>query len=312
VDRGLHRHARQYNTARRELCTGREKRTMRTMRMAGRCLLLMCISVAAQKKVLTNQDVIAMVKAGFDDSTIVLALQANPHDFDLSVPGVIALKKANVSDTVLLAMIRTSRSGGAPGASPAPDTSVAPAANAPTTPWRGPAVFQPFPMDFSAESFATIGAQAPVLEAKVFAGNGRLRFERTGTIAKITIIDPLKPEAYVQSPGKTPEVTSVFQGVRGSPAMMPGISMYLLPADPQNPCQNWTAVECKAMGTETVDGRATTKWDLAHHFEDVTWHSTVWVDVRLHVVSKRQYEENVFQMRNIVEGPQPANLFQMQ
>ena len=287
---------------------------MRKMWIVTCCLLLTLVSgvAAQQKKALTNQDVITMVKSGFEDRIIVLAIQANPDDFDLSVQGLIALKNANVSETVIREMIDKVGARRAKVAAPAPDNSVVPPANVPATSWRGPALFRPFPRDFSAESFATVGAQAAISEGRVFVGNGRLRLESTGNSAKTMIIDPLKPMAYVQSPGKAPEVNTVFQGVRGSPAMTPGISMYLLPVDPQNPCQNWNTVECTAMGTETVDRRTTTKWDLTHHFEDVTWHSTIWVDVRLHVVSKRQYKENVFQMRNIVEGPQPANLFEVQ
>jgi hypothetical protein len=120
-----------------------------------------------------------------------------------------------------------------------------------------------------------------------------------------------QPVAYVVLPGKAAEVKTVFQGVRGAPAMTPGISMYLLPADPQNPCENWETVECAGMGMETIAGRATTKWDLTHRFEDATWHSHVWVDVRLHVVTKRQFKGNIFQLRNIVEGPQAMSLFEV-
>jgi hypothetical protein len=280
------------------------------MRIVACCLLLTLWNgvTAQQKKSLTNQDVIAMLTAGLDEQTVLMAIQANPDDFDLSVPGLIALKNANVSGAIMRAMVDKAgkRSGNTATAAPiradAPPKSTAPA-------WKGPAVFRPFPIDFSAESFATIGGKPAVSEGKVNVGSGRLRFESTAE-ASTTIVDPLKPVAYVSLPGKAAEMKTV-QGVRGSPAMMPGVSMFFLPADPQNPCQNWDAVACTATGTDTVDGRATTKWVLTHRFEDTTWHSTIWVDLRLHFVSKRQYKQNVFELRNISEGPQSASLFEV-
>ncbi len=268
---------------------------------------------AQQTKALKNQDVVAMVKAGLDQPTIIMAIQANPEDFDLTVPGLIELKKANVSDTLLRAMADRRSNRNAANAPPAaPSTTNAPAPHPSVARRSGPAVFRAFPIDFSAESFAKIGATAPtVSEGKVLVGKGRLRLE-SAKDQSATIVDPLRPVAYVVLPGKAAEVKTVFQGVRGSPAMTAGVSKYLLPADPQNPCENWETVECTEMGTETIDGRATTKWDLTHRFEDATWHSYVWVDVRLHVVSKRQFMENVFQLRDVVEGQQAASLFEVQ
>ena len=123
------------------------------------------------------------------------------------------------------------------------------------------------------------------------------------------IIDPLKPVAYVLSRGKAAKIKTVFQGVRESPEMTDAISVFLLPADSQDPSENWVSFECKAVGPETIEGRSTTKWDLTHRFEEQTWHTYIWVDLRLHVVSKRQFMENTFELRNIVEAPQPAGLF---
>lgn len=286
---------------------------IRKMRIAACCLLItMWTGVTAQQtKPLRNQDVVAMVKAGLDDPTILMAIQANQEQFDLSVPGLIELKSANVSETIIRAMADKRGSKNAANApTSAPSTGNVPATAVPAANrMRGPAVFRPFPIDFSAESFAKIGANAPtVSDGKMFVGGGRLRLE-SAQQNSATIVDPLKPAGYLLVPGKPAEVKTVFQGVRGSPALVPGLSKYLLPADPKNACENWETVECIEMGTETIDGRATTKWDLTHRFQDATWHSYIWVDVRLHVVSKREFMENVFQLRNIVEGPQAASLF---
>lgn len=271
-----------------------------------------CATCRAQEsKPLTNEDVLTMLKGGLDDSTVLMAIQAQSNVFDVSVPALIDLKKQNVSETLIRAMVAAAAGKKSPA--PAPAAAAGTSSPAPPAPMKKkPPEFRGFPVDFSAESFATLGASAvPVSEGKLFVGRGRLRFESTSAKdpAAPMIIDPLKPVAYVVAPGKAAEVTTVFQGVRGAPAMTDGISMYLLPADPENPCENWETVECTRMGPETIEGRATTKWDLTHRFAEQTWHSYIWVDVRLHIVSKRQFQENVFQLRDIVEGPQPSGLF---
>jgi hypothetical protein len=54
---------------------------------------------------LTDQDILQMVKAGFDDSTILRYIRANDVDFDLSVPAMVALKNAGVSQSLIQAML---------------------------------------------------------------------------------------------------------------------------------------------------------------------------------------------------------------
>jgi hypothetical protein len=54
---------------------------------------------------LTDQDILQMVKAGFDDTTILRYIQANDVDFDLSVSAVVALKNAGVSQSLIQSML---------------------------------------------------------------------------------------------------------------------------------------------------------------------------------------------------------------
>jgi len=68
-------------------------------------LLLAAGVVMAQKKPLTNDDVIQMVQAGFDEATIVKAIEASEPAFDTSVTGLIALKNANVPQGVINAIL---------------------------------------------------------------------------------------------------------------------------------------------------------------------------------------------------------------
>jgi hypothetical protein len=306
------------------------------------------IVCAQENKPLKNADVIAMVKGGLDDSTILMAIQASPSEFDVSVPALIDLKTQKVSETLIRAMVAAeaqkrgvvssvSNSSNASAASNSGSNVSAARANAPANGAGdsaantnsaasrgesakftaslslGPAHFTAFPVDFYAEEFVTMGANATaVSDGKMYVGKGKLRFESVGKQPReTTIVEPLKPVAYVIALGKATETKTVFQGVRGAPAMTPGISMFLLPTNPQDPCENWDGVECMAMGTETIGGRSATKWDLKHSFENETWHSYIWVDIRLRVVSKRQFNENVFELRDIVEAPQASGLFEV-
>jgi hypothetical protein len=54
---------------------------------------------------LTDQDILQMVKAGFDDSTILRYIRANDVDFDLSIPAMVSLKNSGVSQSLIQAML---------------------------------------------------------------------------------------------------------------------------------------------------------------------------------------------------------------
>jgi len=62
--------------------------------------------LGAADKSLTNDDVVALTKAGFDDATIVAKInQSGREALDTSVDGLIRLKKAGVTKAVLDAML---------------------------------------------------------------------------------------------------------------------------------------------------------------------------------------------------------------
>ena len=60
---------------------------------------------------LTNQDVARMAKAGVPESAIIASIQTRTANFDLSPEGLIALKRAGASQSVLQAMV-SQRGGG--------------------------------------------------------------------------------------------------------------------------------------------------------------------------------------------------------
>src|ERR1700745_3148331 len=81
--------------------------------MRSRTVLVLCIlttlvvglTFAQTKKPLTNDDVVQMVKAGFQESMIVKAIEANDANFDVSVQALVDLKNAGVSQPIIEAML---------------------------------------------------------------------------------------------------------------------------------------------------------------------------------------------------------------
>lgn len=75
------------------------------------CLLIGCaIGVSGQQQAkqdgpLTNAEVIKLVKAGFKEKTIVLIIAARIPNFDLSPDRMIQLKRAGVSENIIVAML---------------------------------------------------------------------------------------------------------------------------------------------------------------------------------------------------------------
>ena len=74
------------------------------------CLMIGCaLGVTAQTKQtegpLTNAEIIKLVKAGFKEKTVVLIIASRPANFDLSSDRMIQLKRAGVSENIIVAML---------------------------------------------------------------------------------------------------------------------------------------------------------------------------------------------------------------
>ncbi|HEX3176391.1 MAG TPA: hypothetical protein VHZ49_06930 [Methylomirabilota bacterium] len=93
------------------------------------CALVFAASVAAQE-VLTNDSVIAMKKAGLSESIILAKIRSSQAKFDVSTQSLVGLKQAGLSDAVIEAMV-SHGSGGttAPAARGAAPSAPAPAAS---------------------------------------------------------------------------------------------------------------------------------------------------------------------------------------
>jgi hypothetical protein len=72
--------------------------------------LLSCLSLSTQAQQsreapLTNESVIKLVRAGFKEKTVIAIIRSRPSQFDLSPDRLIELKRSNVSENVILAML---------------------------------------------------------------------------------------------------------------------------------------------------------------------------------------------------------------
>ncbi len=90
------------------------------------------VSVGAQQVVtiaprpLSNQDIVRMVKAKFDDATILKAIETRKSFFDLSIDGMLRLKDAGVSQAIIQAMLATGSEKRAVSVAPPQTVVVAP------------------------------------------------------------------------------------------------------------------------------------------------------------------------------------------
>jgi hypothetical protein len=82
--------------------------------------LSLCSFVVAQQP-LNNEAIIKLAKAGLSDDLIITTVNANPGTYDTSATGLIALKKAKVSDKVVSALVlKASGASSAAGSAAAP------------------------------------------------------------------------------------------------------------------------------------------------------------------------------------------------
>jgi hypothetical protein len=100
-------------------------RVNRTLLIAVVLLFAAGAALSQSGKPLSNDDVVQMVKGGFDESTTVAAIDAASTNFDTSVQALLALKGAGVSEKVISAMLAAKKKTEAPkpaaaAAAPAP------------------------------------------------------------------------------------------------------------------------------------------------------------------------------------------------
>jgi hypothetical protein len=98
--------------------------TMKTVaRLLTVCVLLLVVTSVGAQEVLSNDSVIAMKKAGLSDAVILAKIRSTQSKFDTSTQALVTLKSAGLSDSIIEAMVGHS---GPAGAITPPTAAVAP------------------------------------------------------------------------------------------------------------------------------------------------------------------------------------------
>jgi hypothetical protein len=94
------------------------------------CVAILAVSLASaqqftvaqlKQQPLTNENVVTLAKAGFDELFILQLIRSSRTNFDTSVQGLVVLKQAGVSEDLIrmMAMPQTSPPAAPAGATPA-------------------------------------------------------------------------------------------------------------------------------------------------------------------------------------------------
>ena len=183
--------------------------------------------------------------------------------------------------------------------------------------WTGP--------PFSAELFDPGRPNKPA--TKVFLADGKMRLESE---------DPSSFGALVLDPSTNTTLVIDQQKHRYLDAGMftsvvtVGVApllRFFRPAGTGDPCTGWNSTvnsyaafvhkdrastpphfTCRSLGTEAVDGRSAHKWAFITDGEHADT-GIVWIDDKLHIVSRSMDPDGQMEMRHVQEGAQPASLF---
>jgi hypothetical protein len=182
--------------------------------------------------------------------------------------------------------------------------------------WNGP----PFSADITNPGEPT---RPPT---RVYMGDGKMRMESTEPANRAALVlDPATHTVLLISDNDRMYIDAGMLAPAVAAGFAP-IMHFFRPVSGGDPCAEWnTTVDqfsalirrhqsglppqftCRSLGTETVDGRLAQKWSVSSNVDSRA--STVWIDQRLHVISRSMDQNGQMEMRNIHEGPQPATLF---
>ena len=145
------------------------------------------------------------------------------------------------------------------------------------------------------------GPGGGTMNGKAFFGGSKVRMELD--IAgqnQIMIVDISKKIVYMLMPDEK----MYMEMPADSPGSMRAPKVD--PMDPANPCSTAGVTVCKRIGSETVNGYPTEKWELKIDGQQMT----AWIGTKLRMpIRTKSTDGTTMEFRNIVEGAQPANLF---
>jgi len=147
---------------------------------------------------------------------------------------------------------------------------------------------------------------------KLYVGNFRQRKEMmvpdraTGQMGQvIQIVNPQRQAMWQVFPEKK----QYWEWTGKIPMEQPP-----LPGDSRHVCAQGKdrGVSCKQLGNMNLSGRETDKWELSFTRDGKTMQSLVWIDPKLGMpIREEMANMGAMELRNIKEGPQPDNLFEI-
>jgi hypothetical protein len=165
--------------------------------------------------------------------------------------------------------------------------------------------------EFSADT-VTHDSAGKVTRGKLYRGTSMIRTESVDSqagpdSAAFGIVDLAQQISYTVIPGRKMIM------VRHGKAALGNLGIMLPVGD--NPCTSQgvapSDVTCKNLGPDPVNGRPTVKWQVTQPMGGQMVTAFLWVDSQLHALIKEVVGPTSVELRNIHEGPQPANLFEL-
>ena len=162
--------------------------------------------------------------------------------------------------------------------------------------------------EFSAEIVNLANANGP-FQTKVFAIKDKLRFqqEKGGNLNSIMIVNLAAGTSIVLMPQQRLYVEQSRPQIPGQ-----GVTFFQ-PRDVNDACGDWRKMahaeigKCHKVGGESANGRDTVKYASVLKGET----TYLWLDTQLHFPVKWQGPVSSGELRNIHEGSQPAELFEI-
>ena len=153
-------------------------------------------------------------------------------------------------------------------------------------------------------------------KTKIYVNNDKMRLESQsaeGGEGVVMIWDEANKTRYMLMPSRRMYMDY-------SPMMASKMPMYMFwhPSDINNACPEWQKMmeqmkkdrwgTCRKVGSDTVNGRSAVKYEGTNS-EGKS--GEVWIDSKLHWLSKVQGQDGGMELRNIQESSQPNSLFEV-
>jgi hypothetical protein len=183
--------------------------------------------------------------------------------------------------------------------------------------WNGP----PFSADLVNTNEPTKGP------ARIYLGNGKMRMEGGDPNDRSALVfDPAHHGTLlISDKNRTYIDAGMFTSLLA--AGFAPLMRFVRPVGTGDPCAGWNSavhsftsfvpqqqrrnppqLTCHDLGGDNINGRPAEKWAVTSSVDSES--GTLWIDQRLHIVSKAVDKHSAMEMRNIHEGAQPAGIFE--